>query len=95
MGLETITLERFECDRCDNSEDIQCGNVEHRANWGHASAQGYQGKQLFWLDYKVTLCPVCCKSLQEWFGSREHSPQVRSQAVAETPNVPHERKADQ
>ncbi|WP_097668076.1 hypothetical protein [Bradyrhizobium ottawaense] len=70
MGLSSITLERFTCDRCEKAEDIPCGNTELRAKWGHASAQGYQGKQLFWLDYKITLCPECCASLQDWAAAR-------------------------
>lgn len=66
MGLETLTYERFVCDRCEQAENIQCGKVELRARWGHASAQRYQGEQLFNLDYKITLCPNCCDSLRAW-----------------------------
>ncbi len=66
MGLETITLERFACDRCEKAEDIPCGKAELRARWGHSSAQRYQGEQIFVHDYKITLCPDCCTALRVW-----------------------------
>jgi hypothetical protein len=66
MGVETISFERFSCERCDAIEDIRCGDLDQRNKWGHASAQHYQGDQLFSRDYKITLCPACCTSLRQW-----------------------------
>lgn len=67
MGLETVTSERFTCDRCPTTEDIPCGTgLERRSLWGWANAQFYQAGQLFHSDYRITLCPDCAKSLRDW-----------------------------
>lgn len=66
MGVETLSFERFVCDRCDAVEEIPCGQVELRDRWGHASAQHYQGGQIFAHNYRTSLCPNCCASLRAW-----------------------------
>lgn len=72
MAVEAMSFERFTCDRCGAATDILCGQVERRDKWGHATAQHYQGSQIFAHDYKITLCPDCCTSLTEWHRGGTH-----------------------
>lgn len=67
MGCETVTFERFTCERCGEIEDILCGiGLARRALWAWANAQYYQAGSLFHQDYKITLCPNCSQSLRDW-----------------------------
>lgn len=66
MAQETLTIERFTCDRCGDTQDIPSGATAVRAQWGKVEAQGKQGAQILRGGYSADLCSKCCVSLAEW-----------------------------